>query len=314
MKLVDQAAISRSVAIDMDAAAVIESAMRALGKGEVIQPDILSMSFPQYHGEVDIKTAYIHGAHNFAVKISTGFFNNHTYGLPSLSGMMIVFDAETGCAEAILADNGYLTAVRTALSGLIAAKYLARADSTRVAVIGSGEQARLQVRALKLLFPLEQVNVWSRNDDHAVEYAQEMQDVAPQVRAYERIEDACRDADIIVTTTPAIEPVLLAEHVSRGSHITAIGSDNEFKREISGELLTMVDIFCCDLQSQSESHGELKYFKNRHQETPWPVYEIGKIIAGEIACQRKPTDISLCCLSGTGVLDSAIAEYALSRL
>ncbi|STW80957.1 ectoine utilization protein EutC [Klebsiella michiganensis] len=67
--------------------------------------------------------------------------------------------------------------------------------------------------------------------------------VAPQVRAYERIEDACRDADIIVTTTPAIEPVLLAEHVSRGSHITAIGSDNEFKREISGELLTMVDIF-----------------------------------------------------------------------
>ncbi|STW80959.1 ectoine utilization protein EutC [Klebsiella michiganensis] len=55
MKLVDQAAISRSVAIDMDAAAVIESAMRALGKGEVIQPDILSMSFPQYHGEVDIK-------------------------------------------------------------------------------------------------------------------------------------------------------------------------------------------------------------------------------------------------------------------
>ncbi len=227
---------------------------------------------------------------------------------------MIVFDAETGRAEAILADNGYLTAVRTALSGLIAAKYLARADSTRVAVIGSGEQARLQVRALKLLFPLEQVNVWSRNDDHAVEYAQEMQDVAPQVRAYERIEDACRDADIIVTTTPAIEPVLLAEHVSRGSHITAIGSDNEFKREISGELLTMVDIFCCDLQSQSESHGELKYFKNRHQETPWPVYEIGKIIAGEIACQRKPTDISLCCLSGTGVLDSAIAEYALSRL
>ncbi|VTM52699.1 ectoine utilization protein EutC [Klebsiella quasipneumoniae] len=210
-----------------------------------------------------LKTAYIHGAHNFAVKISTGFFNNHTYGLPSLSGMMIVFDAETGRAEAILADNGYLTAVRTALSGLIAAKYLARADSTRVAVIGSGEQARLQVRALKLLFPLEQVNVWSRNDDHAVEYAQEMQDVAPQVRAYERIEDACRDADIIVTTTPAIEPVLLAEHVSRGSHITAIGSDNEFKREISGELLTMVDIFCCDLQSQSESHGELKYFQKQ---------------------------------------------------
>lgn len=126
----------------------------------------------------------------------------------------------------------------------------------------------MQVRALKLLFPLEQVNVWSRNDDHAVEYAQEMQDVAPQVRAYERIEDACRDADIIVTTTPAIEPVLLAEHVSRGSHITAIGSDNEFKREISGELLTMVDIFCCDLQSQSESHGELKYFKTDIRKRP----------------------------------------------
>jgi ornithine cyclodeaminase len=171
----------------------------------------------------------------------------------------------------------------------------------------------LQVRALKLLFPLEQVNVWSRNDDHAVEYAQEMQDVAPQVRAYERIEDACRDADIIVTTTPAIEPVLLAEHVSRGSHITAIGSDNEFKREISGELLTMVDIFCCDLQSQSKA-WRTEIFQKQTS---------GNALAGirnwqnhcrEIACQRKPTDISLCCLSGTGVLDSAIAEYALSRL
>ncbi|AKE59392.1 ectoine utilization protein EutC [Citrobacter amalonaticus Y19] len=314
MKLFELPEIAHAVKIDHAATESIEYALAALGTGSVIQPGILSMNFPQQNGEVDIKTAWIHGSKNFAVKISTGFFNNHTYGLPSLSGIMIVFDAETGRAEAILADNGYLTAVRTALSGLIAAKYLARADSTRVAVIGSGEQARLQVRALKLLFPLEQVNVWSRNDDHAVEYAQEMQDAAPQVRAYEKIEDACRDVDIIVTTTPAIEPVLLAEHVSRGSHITAIGSDNEFKREISSELLTMVDIFCCDLQSQSESHGELKYFKNRHQETPWPVYEIGKIIAGEIACQRKPTDISLCCLSGTGVLDSAIAEYALSRL
>ncbi|MGS1830960.1 hypothetical protein ACVCFC_29870 [Klebsiella oxytoca] len=112
--------------------------------------------------------------------------------------------AETGRAEAILADNGYLTAVRTALSGLIAAKYLAAPTAHGLPSSVPGNRP-VAGQSIKLLFPLEQVNVWSRNDDHAVEYAQEMQDVAPQVRAYERIEDACRDADIIVTTTPAIE-------------------------------------------------------------------------------------------------------------
>lgn len=114
----------------------------------MVTPPILSMAIAEYNGEVDVKTAYVPGIDSFAIKMSPGFFDNPKLGLPSTSGLMILFSARTGMVEALLLDNGYLTDVRTVAAGAVAAQYLSRPGAERACIIGAGIQGRLQLKAL----------------------------------------------------------------------------------------------------------------------------------------------------------------------
>ena len=133
------------VQLDLAAVDVVERAFAALASGTVVMPPILSMAIPEANGEVDVKTAYIPGFDGFAIKVSPGFFDNPKLGLPSLNGLMILFSARTGLVEALLLDNGYLTDVRTAAAGAVAARHLAPSKVETACVIGTGIQARLQI-------------------------------------------------------------------------------------------------------------------------------------------------------------------------
>ncbi|CAE1146132.1 cyclodeaminase [Serratia sp. Tan611] len=312
MQIYNRQQISAVVRLDAAALAAVEAGFRALGTGNVVQPPILSMALPEVNGEVDVKTAWIRGSDSFAIKISPGFFDNPRRGLPSLNGLMVVLSAETGVPRALLLDEGYLTAVRTALAGLLAAKYLARPESRRITLIGAGEQARLQLAALRLLFPVEQVSIWARRTEAAQRLARELSDAGLQATGYPESGAACAGADIIVTTTPSREPLLFAEHLPPGVHVTAMGSDSPDKREIDISALLHADHVVCDLRSQSEHNGELKAFNG--QTPPFTVYELGALVAGGTPLRLTPQDITLCCLSGTGVQDSAIAAFALAQL
>ena len=126
-------------------------------------PPILHMALPEANGEVDVKTAWLPGLPSFALKVSPGFFDNPKRGLPSLSGMMMLLSAETGRLEALHLDNGWLTDLRTAAAGAVAARHLARADARIAGVLGAGIQARIQIEALTLVRPIERVLVWARD-------------------------------------------------------------------------------------------------------------------------------------------------------
>ena len=127
----------------------------------MVMPPVLHLDLPQRHAEMDVKTAYVPGLPSMALKVSTGFFDNPRRGLPSLSGMMTLLSAETGRVEAVLFDNGYLTDVRTALAGAIAADRLARPGTRVAGIIGTGLQARLQLEGLRLVRPIERVLIWA---------------------------------------------------------------------------------------------------------------------------------------------------------
>lgn len=149
-----------------------------------------------------MKTAYIPGLDSFAIKISPGFFNNPSIGLPSTNGLMIQFSAKTGLIEALLLDNGYLTDVRTAAAGAVAAKYLSRADANIATIFGAGMQARLQLQALTLVRPITEARIWARDHLKAEQTAKDITDaLGIPVKAMADAREACRDADIIVTTT-----------------------------------------------------------------------------------------------------------------
>lgn len=162
IRVLTEADLRGLVSLDLDVIDEIEKGFRALSSGEVVMPPILSMEIAAANGEVDVKTAYVPGFESFAIKISPGFFDNPKRGLPSTSGLMVVFSAQTGQVEALLLDNGYLTDVRTAAAGGVAARLLARQDASRAAILGTGLQARMQLRALCLVRPIREVRIWGR--------------------------------------------------------------------------------------------------------------------------------------------------------
>ena len=130
-------------------------------------PPIMRLDIIENNGEIDVKTAYIPGVESLAIKISPGFFDNPSLGLPSVNGLMVLFSTRTGMVEALLLDNGYLTDIRTAAAGAVAAKYLARADSHSAAILGAGSQAELQLEALTLVRDIESATLWARDADKA---------------------------------------------------------------------------------------------------------------------------------------------------
>ena len=153
IKILTEADLRRAVPLDLDAVACVESAFAALARGGVVMPPILSMDIAEQNGEVDVKTAYVPGLDSFAIKMSPGFFDNPKKGLPSTSGLMILFSSSTGVVEALLLDNGYLTDVRTAAAGAVAAKHLAPENAKTACILGAGAQAKLQLQALCLVGP-----------------------------------------------------------------------------------------------------------------------------------------------------------------
>ena len=303
------------VQLDHDAIACVEHAFKALATMPVVMPPILRLDIEDSNGEVDVKTAYVPGLDSFAIKISPGFFDNPKLGLPSVNGLMVLFSARTGLVEAVLLDNGYLTDVRTAAAGAVAAKHLAREDSTTAGIIGAGVQAGLQLEALTLVRPITHAQVWARDASKAASFAERVSDkLGIEIQAVSSAEAAVRDVDIVVTTTPSTSPLVVHDWLSPGQHITAMGSDAEHKNELSPATIKAADLYVCDRREQCARLGELHHAIDAGLIDPATVFlELGEIIAGKSAGRPSAEAITICDLTGTGVQDTAIATFTYAR-
>lgn len=315
MTILTEAELRRIVKLDLDAVACVENAFRALATLPVAMPAILRLDIPEHRGEVDVKTAYVPGIDGFAIKISPGFFDNPKLGLPSVNGMMVLLSARTGLVEALLLDNGYLTDVRTAAAGAVAAKHLARKDAAVAAIYGAGVQAKLQLEALKLVRPIGEARIWARDPAKAEATASELRErLDIVVRAESDAANAAAGADVIVTTTPSSEPPVHAGFVSAGQHITAMGSDAEHKNELAPAIIRMADLYVADSARQTRRLGELHHaIEAGLIGAEDEVTELGEIIAGRKHGRRSPDDLTVADLTGTGVQDTAIATLARDR-
>ncbi|MGD1888728.1 MAG: cyclodeaminase [Cohaesibacteraceae bacterium] len=296
--------------IDLDTVLidVVERAFCALADGDVVMPPILSMDLPDVHGEVDVKTAYIPGFHGFAIKVSPGFFNNPALGLPSLNGLLVLLSATTGLVEAVFLDNGYLTDLRTAAAGAGAARHLAPSNVETAGVIGTGVQARLQIQAAYLVRPFKQGLVWGRDANRAKICAEELTKVlAVPVTTTSSVADLVAAAQLVVTTTPSREPLITAEMLHPGLHITAMGSDQAGKNEIAPSVLAAVHAYVCDAPSQCAALGEWRAALASGDWTKGEPLQLGAIASGSVQGRWDPDAITLCDLTGTGAQDTAIA-------
>ncbi|MFQ5401041.1 MAG: cyclodeaminase [Anaerolineae bacterium] len=313
--ILTESEIRQCVRVDEEALTAVADAFTRLANNQAVMPPIMRVDVPENNGEVDIKSAYLKGLDSFAVKMSSGFFNNRQLGLPSLSGMMILLSSVTGFPQALLLDNGYLTDVRTGIAGAIAAQHLAPKQVTNAGVIGAGAQGRYQMRSLQLVRSFERLFVYDLDSEQVDKYVTEMSaELGVEVVKAGSVEAVVRQSDIVVTTTPAKSPYLKAEWLHPGMHITAMGSDAEEKNELFPEVLGRADLLVCDRKSQvfrlGEHHHALEAGVISEAD---PIVELGEITGGMQNGRTADNQITFCDLTGTGAQDTAIALLAYRK-
>jgi ornithine cyclodeaminase len=309
--IIEEAAL-RKVITPQVAVDTMREAFRADGEGRAHVPAVINLDVPAHRGEFHVKTALVDGVPHVAVKIASGFYDNPTKGLPSGSGLMAVFDATTGLPVALLLDNGFLTDIRTGAAGAVAAEVLAPAAVTTVGVIGSGVQARHQVQCLRCVRSISRVIAWSHNRARLDAYVREMRDEGFDAHAAATAETVCREADVLISATPARSPLVRAEWLRPGQHVTALGSDSPGKQELEAACLARADLLVVDRLTQCAAFGELRHALDAGLLHADRVHaELGEIVAGVKKGRSSTEQLTIADLTGVGFQDTAIASRAI---
>jgi ornithine cyclodeaminase len=285
-----------------------ERAFIAYSSGAAELPAVIHLDVPEARGEIHVKAGHLHGSPYYAVKAASGF-----YGLepPAIDGLVIVFDARDGSPAAFLLDGGYLTDLRTGAAGGVAARHLAPDLVERVAVIGTGAQARYQVEALAEARPgFSEVRVWGRNPSRAEGAVEDLRAVLGDSCAVKYLgspREAVDGADIVVTCTAAREPLVDAAWLAPGAHVTAVGSDGPGKQELEPRILRDADVLAVDSVGQCSALGELQHATDQAGRT----VELGAICDGTVAGRTERGQLTVCDLTGVGVQDVAAANEVM---
>lgn len=265
-------------------------------------------------GETHIKYGCLKGDEFYVIKIASGFYENPNLGLPSSNGLMLLFSQHTGELQSILLDEGYLTDIRTAVAGAIAARYLAPKKVERIGIIGTGTQARLQLQYLSHISPCKQVLVWGRSAARLEKYQKDMATLGFTLETTLNSTDILKSCNIIVTTTPSTSPLLQEKKLREGTHITAVGSDTPFKQELDPAILKKADCVVGDSLEQCLHRGEIYQAIQSGFIKRDKAVELGNIISGKIIGRTSENQVTVVDLTGVAVQDIKIATAVYNAL
>jgi len=286
----------------------------AQAEGRVQSPPVTWLEFPQANGEAHVKSGHIAGTKGFVVKIATGFYDNAQRGQPSSNGMSLLFCTQTGQPLALLKDEGWLTDMRTGLGGALATHALARSGYSNVLIVGAGLQSQHQVRCLQHLAgerPLS-FQIWARDINRGEAAAKSLREDGLDVEAVSDLQTAVARADAIITITPAKAPLIQADWVRPGTHITAIGADSPGKQELSADLVAQADLLVCDLAEQSLHEGEFQTAFASGKIKGDSLVALGHVLSNAHPGRPNNQAITIADLTGLAAQDAAVALTALS--
>lgn len=295
----------------LDLLPAIENAFARYSAGEAVVPPVGELLLPG--GDVHIKYGFLDGDPYYVVKIASGFYDNPKLGLPSSNGLMLLFRQQTGEPVAVLLDEGRLTDIRTAVAGAVAAKHLAPSAVRRIGIVGTGIQARLQLRHLSG-GGCRDVLVWGRAECKLEAYREAMAAEGFDVAATLDADEILASCNLVVTTTPTTTPILRAEALRPGTHITAVGSDTAAKQELDAAILARADFVVADSRVQCRERGEIHHALAAGVLAEDRVVELGDVVAGRAAGRTADDQITVADLTGVAVQDIAIASAAYEAL
>lgn len=293
--------------------AAVEQAFRLHAEGKAMPPGLLGIHGPT--GGFHIKAGLLDLNRNyFAAKANANFPENaRRFGLPLIQGVIVVFDAENGYPLAVM-DSMEITIIRTGAATAIAAKYLARPDSTVATICGCGNQGRISLRAVKTVLPLKQVYAFDKEPSLAESFASELsKEVEIDIRSTNDLGWAARQSDVCVTCTPSKEFFLNREFIKPGTFVAAVGADNEEKQELDPHLVQESKVVVDSLE-QCATIGELHYALEQELMTRGDVHaELGEVIAGQKPGRTSADEIIVFDSTGTALQDVASAAIVYER-
>ena len=301
----------KSILPKVDLMNEIEKGFANYSKGNVVVPPVGELHFDSPPGDVHIKYGYIKNDDVYVIKIASGFTHNTDFGIPSGNGMMLVFNQKTGQPEVILNDQCYLTDVRTAVAGAISAKYLAPNKIENIGIVGTGVQARMQLKYLKDVVDCKSVIVWGRSEASLLNYHSDMAESSFNITTTTDMNEIVGNCQLIVTCTSSEVPLI--DRVNKGTHITAMGSDTLTKHELAPSILLKADLIVADSRSQCQERGEI-YQAIKNGFINDDVVEIGEIVDGNNPGRTDDDQITIADLTGVAVQDIQISKAVLKYL
>lgn len=298
----------------------IEAGFVLYSDGKVNVPPVGFMHFDDPPGDVHIKYGSIQDDDYWVLKVASGFYQNPSLGLQSSDGVILIFSQRSGALELVLHDRCWLTDMRTAAAGAVAARHLAPRKIDNVGVIGTGVQARMQLETLCSVVEAKSALIWGRNEAKVGKMIGELKLSAAllaagmEVRAAESVEELADQSRLIVTATSAHEPVLRADQVRTGTHITAMGSDDDGKQELDVALLAKADRIVADSVSQCSKYGECVHAINAGVISLDAIAELGAVVSGSTDGRTSDDQITIADLTGVAVQDIQIAKMIARAL
>lgn len=251
--------------------------------------------------------------HCYGVKLVSLFPANPARGLSGHRGAVVLFEAETGGAVAMM-DAGLLTAIRTAAASAVATRVLARADARVLTIIGTGEQAEHHLRAICAIRPITALRIVGRRSESAARFAGHAAGRYPDLRISHGAdaEIAVGGADIVCTVTSSATPVLRGEWLEAGQHLNLVGASIPSKREVDDRVVKRAALYCDYRPSLLAQAGEVVdmiaagSISEAHLRG-----EIGAVLAGHAPGRRDPDEITLYRSLGITAQDLAVAHHVL---
>lgn len=263
-------------------------------------------------GDCCIKSGFVEGGDYFCVKIASGGFPGLDGSGGAAGGTMVVFSQVTGELEAVLLDEGWLTDLRTAAAGALFARYLAPRSVRAIGIVGTGIQARFQLEMLKTETGCRRVIVWGRNASKVDLLLHDMAESEYRIERADNLEDLCRVCNLIVTVTSSKSPLIRAEWIQPGTHVSAIGADGLGKQELAEEIFSRADLCVADSRRQCCDFGETSHGIRAGVLREEDVIEIGELSSRPDLHRTDDRDSRITVADSTGVAiqDVMIAELA----
>jgi ornithine cyclodeaminase len=296
----------------------IEDGFVLLSEDKVVVPPVGFLHFDEPPGDVHIKYGFVKDDDVYVLKIASGFYNNGELGLSPADGLILVFSQQTGYLKMILLDKAWLTDMRTAAAGAVAAKHLASKNIHNIGIVGTGVQARMQLELLKDVVDCQSCFIWGRDANKVqatiddLTASQTIQDWGLEMKAASDIDTLVSSCNLIVTTTSAKEPLIRAEHLQPGTHITAMGSDDHGKQELDAAVLAKADRVVADSISQCVDHGECFHAVKDKLIDEEDILGLGDVIKNPGLGRTAEDQITVADLTGVAIQDIQIAKMVSS--